>query len=107
MTESEFLELADATLAAIERAIDASDIDIDVLRAGNVLELELGNGSKVVVNSQAPMRQMWVAGKSGAFHYERRGDRWIDTRDGSELFGALSRLLSAQGDEAVVLSGSA
>jgi hypothetical protein len=51
------------------------------------------------------MQQVWVAGKSGAFHYAREGDRWLDTRDGSELFAALSRLISAQGGEAVVLRG--
>ena len=105
MSESEFQVLAEATLAAIEHAVDATDADIEASRAGNVLTLELGNGSKVIINSQAPMQQMWTAGKNGAFHYARNGDKWIDTRDGSELFTALSRLISAQGDEAVMLRG--
>ncbi len=104
MSESEFLALADATLATIERGVDAAAVDIEASRAGGVLTLELGDGSKVIVNSQTPMQQIWVAGKSGAFHYARNGARWLDTRDGSELFAALSRLLSAQGGEAVVLS---
>ncbi len=103
MSESEFVELAEATLAAIERAVDAADVDIEASRAGNVLTLELADASKVIVNSQTPMQQMWVAGKSGAFHYARNGDRWLDTRDGSELFAALSKLISAQGGESVVL----
>lgn len=103
MTESEFLELADATLAAIEAAASATDADLDATRSGNVLTLELADGSKIVVNSQAPMRQIWVAARSGGFHYERRGDRWCDTRDGSELFTALSKLVSAQGGEPVIL----
>jgi len=97
--------LAEATLAAVERAVDAADIDIEASRAGNVLTLELGNSSKVIINSQAPMQQMWIAGKGGAFHYARNGDRWLDTRDGSELFAALSRLISAQSGETVVLRG--
>ena len=105
MSESEFLEVAEKTLAAIERAVDAADIDIEASRAGNVLTLELGDASKVIVNSQTPMQQIWVAAKSGAFHYVRNGDQWLDTRDGSELFAALSRLISAQGGEAVVLRG--
>ncbi|HYM48444.1 MAG TPA: iron donor protein CyaY [Burkholderiaceae bacterium] len=105
MSESEFQELAEATLAAIERAVDATGADIEASRAGNVLTLELGKGSKVVINSQAPMQQLWVAGKSGAFHYAHSDDKWIDTRNGSELFAALSRLISAQGGEAVVLRG--
>ena len=103
MSESEFLELAESTLAAIERAIDSAGIDIEASRAGNVLTLELADASKVIVNSQTPMQQIWVAGKSGAFHYARNGDRWLDTRDGSELFATLSRLISAQGGQAVVL----
>ncbi|HVE89806.1 MAG TPA: iron donor protein CyaY, partial [Burkholderiaceae bacterium] len=80
MSESEFLESAEATLAAIERAVDAVDIDMEASRAGNVLTLELGNGSKVIVNSQTPMQQIWVAGKSGAFHYARKDGQWLDTR---------------------------
>ena len=49
------------------------------------------------------MQQMWVAGRNGAFHYAWRDGAWRDTRDGSELFAALSRLVSAQGGEPVVL----
>jgi len=105
MSESEFIEAVETTLAAIEHAVDASEIDIEASRAGNVLTLELSNGSKVIVNSQGPMQQMWVAGKSGAFHYARNGDQWLDTRDGSELFASLSRLISAQSGEAIVLRG--
>jgi CyaY protein len=103
MTESEFNELAEATLDAIEAAIEATGADIEATRSGNVLTLELGDGSKVVINSQAPTRQIWVAARSGGFHYARQGELWRDTRDGSELFSALSRIVSAQGGEAVVL----
>jgi CyaY protein len=102
MTETQFLECVDETMVAIERSIDAAGVDIETTRSSNVLTLELANGSKVVVNSQAPMQQLWVAGKSGAFHYAWREGAWRDTRDGSELFAALSRLVSAQGGEPVV-----
>jgi CyaY protein len=103
MTETEFLQRAEQVMGAIERAIDATGADIECSRSGNVLTLELGNGSKVVINSQAPMQQMWVAGRKGAFHYAWRNGAWVDTRDGSELFAALSRLVSAQGGEPVML----
>lgn len=104
MTESEFLERAEATLRAIEQAVDATGADIEATRSGNVLTLELGNGSRLVINSQAPMQQIWVAARSGAHHFSAEGDSWIDTRDGAELFAALSRLISSLGEEAVVLS---
>ena len=103
MTDSEFQTLADTTLAAIERAIDELDADIEASRAGNVLTLEVADGSRIIVNSQGPMQQMWVAARSGAHHFAWNASEWRDTRDGSEMFDLLSRLLSTQGDRAVIL----
>lgn len=103
MTETEFLEHAEAVLATIESSLEATDADIEIERSGNVLTLEMEDGSKVVVNSQAPMQQLWVAARSGGFHYALREGRWVDTRDGSELFATLSRILSAQGGAAVIV----
>ena len=103
MSESEFLAAAERTLEAIESAVESCGVDIDATRAGSVLTLELADGSKVVVNGQAPMRQIWVAARSGGFHYEWRDGGWRDTRDGSELFAALSRVISAQAGVAVRL----
>jgi CyaY protein len=105
MSEPDFLAAAERTLDAIEAAVEACDADIDATRAGSVLTLELVNGTRIVVNSQTPMRQIWVAARSGGFHYEWRDGAWRDTRDGSELFTALSRAISAQGGVAVLLRG--
>src|SRR5438067_925561 len=101
MTESEFLSLAETTLgaieAALERASDTNELDVECSRSGNVLDIEfIENGSKIIVNSQAPLQEMWVAAKSGGFHYKRVDGCWINTRDGSELFAALSAMASAQ-----------
>lgn len=109
MSESEFLALAEATLTAIEAALDrlnAQDmVDVECSRSGNVLEIEfVHNGSKVIVNSQAPMQELWVAARAGGFHYKRVGQQWINTRDGSELFAALSEITTAQGGAPVVIS---
>ncbi|HJV87826.1 MAG TPA: iron donor protein CyaY [Noviherbaspirillum sp.] len=111
MTESEFLALAEQTLgvieSALERAADDSDLDVECSRSGNVLEIEfVDNGSKIIVNSQAPMQEMWVAARSGGFHYRYEGGRWINTRDQSELFSALSRMVSEQGGVPLVLHGA-
>ena len=108
MSESEFLALAEATLNQIEAALDRLNdedvLDVECSRSGNVLEIEfIDNGTKIIVNSQAPMREMWVAARSGGFHYKRVGDEWINTRDGSELFAALSGMASEQAGAAVVL----
>jgi CyaY protein len=103
MTESEFRERVERALRAIENAVDEVDADIEATRAGNVLTLELADGSRIVVNSQAPMQQIWVAARSGAHHFGWSNSEWRDTRDGSELFATLSRLLSAQGGAPLVL----
>ena len=108
MSETEFLDLAESTLTTIEAALDRFNdedvIDVECKRSGNVLEIEfIDNGSKIIVNSQAPMQELWVAAKSGGFHYKRVGAQWINTRDGSELFAALSLLVSAQGGAEVRL----
>jgi len=108
MSESEFLALAEATLtqiaAALDRLNDEDVLDVECSRSGNVLEIEfIDNGSKIIVNSQAPMREMWVAARSGGFHYKRVGDEWVNTRDGSELFAALSGMASEQAGATVVL----
>ncbi len=108
MSESEFLALAEATLTQIATALDRLNdedvLDVECSRSGNVLEIEfIDNGTKIIVNSQAPMREMWVAARSGGFHYKRVGDEWINTRDGSELFAALSGMASEQAGATVVL----
>jgi len=103
MNETEFDALSKATLDAIEGAVEACGADIEPTRSGNVLTLELGDGSRVVINSQAPTRQIWVAARSGGHHYAHQDGQWRDTRDGSELFAALSRIVSAQAGAAVLL----
>jgi CyaY protein len=109
MTESEFLAMAESTLtgieSALERIADSTGLDVECSRSGNVLQIEfVDNGSKIIVNSQTPMQEMWIAARSGGFHYKRESDRWINTRDGTELFASLSRMVSEQGGVEVILS---
>lgn len=111
MTESEFLTLADTVLSTIEAALEhvtqTTDLDIECSRNGNVLEIEfIDNGSKIIVNSQTPMAEMWIAAKSGGFHYKRVDGRWVNTRDGSELFASLSRMLSQQGGADITIAAA-
>ncbi len=111
MTDTEFLDLAETTLDAIEAAFDRLNdedvLDVECTRSGNVLEIEfIDNGSKIIVNSQAPLQEMWVAARSGGFHYKRVGQEWRNTRDGSELFASLSTYASQQGGGQVSLAGA-
>jgi CyaY protein len=104
MDESEFEALAEAELARIEQAFEASGVDADVeAKAGGVLEIEFADGSKMIVNRHGAAREIWVAARSGGFHFRRDGDRWRNTRDGSELYASLSRLASEQCGGPVVI----
>ncbi|MEW5864077.1 MAG: iron donor protein CyaY [Pseudomonadota bacterium] len=107
MTESEFELLADETLAALERAFEAAAPDADVcLKGTGVLEIEFDDGSKIVVNRHTPAREIWVAARSGGYHFRHDAGEWRNTRDGTELFAALSRLASEQAGAPVALRAS-
>jgi CyaY protein len=100
MTESEFHRAVDDVLARIERATEASEaLDAD-LEAG-ILTLGCPDGSRVVVNRQTPNREIWVAARSGGFHFAWRDGAWRDTRSGEELFAAVSRITGEQAGESL------
>jgi CyaY protein len=106
MTESDFDRLAEAALERISRAIEESGAGCDwELKAGGVLELEFDDGSRIVVNRHSAARQIWVAARSGGYHFRHDGSLWVDTRDGSELFASLSRRVSEQSGAPVILRG--
>jgi CyaY protein len=92
-------------MAAIEAALEASDADLDFeLAAGGILEIEFADGSKIIVNRHGVAREIWVAARSGGFHFRHDGSVWRDTRDGAELMEKLSALASHQAGEDVRLA---
>jgi len=98
MDDGDYGRLADEVMQRIEAGLDAAEGDLDYeLAAGGVLEIGCADGSKIVVNRQAAAREIWVAARSGGFHYRWDGSQWRDTRSGEELFAALERLLAEQG----------
>ena len=104
MSESEFEQLAGAALAALERAFEREAPDADVQAKGEgVLEIEFDNGSRMVINRHGAARQIWVAARSGGYHFRWDGAAWRDTREGGELFSVLSRLVSVQAGATVEL----
>ncbi len=105
MNDSEFNTLADEALKQIEAGLEQSDADLDfALVSAGVLEIELPDGSKIIVNRHSAAREVWVAAKSGGYHFRWDGSAWRDTRDKSELMASLTRILSSQSGESVKLS---
>jgi len=97
MDEREFNGLADAMLARLEKALEDSAADLDLeLKPGGILELEFGNGSKIIINRHSAAREIWVAAKSGGYHFKPDAGRWIASRDGAELLAVLERCIFEQ-----------
>lgn len=105
MDEAQFTAAAERTLAQLEAAIEGLDESIDLeLKPGGILELEFDDGAKIIINRHAAAREIWVAAKSGGFHFRFDQGRWVDTRSGEELFAALSALISTHTAAPVRLS---
>ena len=104
MDDSEFISLAEAELERIEQAVETSGADVDCSMTGDsVLEIECADGSKIIVNRHLAAQEIWVAARSGGFHFRWSGAEWRDTRSGQELLASLSALLSVQSGETVTL----
>ena len=100
LAPAEYDSLTRAVLAAIESTLDRwlqdDVIDIDSQRSGGMLELTIPGGSKIVINTQPPLQELWLAAKAGGRHFRYVRPHWLDTRDASEFFAVLSSELSAQ-----------
>jgi CyaY protein len=100
LTDSEYDQRTSALLASVEARIDGwlqdDVVDIDTHRTGGLLEMSFQNGSKIVLNTQPPLHELWLAARSGGFHYKFVDGAWRDTRHGGEFFEALSACASEQ-----------
>ena len=109
MTESDFNELAESTMEAIEEAVDACGADIDYDTVSDILKLEFEDGSQIIINKQTPTSQLWVAARSGGFHfdYDEASGSWrLDSDHSQELFACLSSYCSEQAGEPVQLTNN-
>ncbi len=86
MNDTEYHQLVDAEWLRIEEAIDDCGADIDYEIIGNVMNLEFDDKSQIVINKQEPMQQIWLASKSGGFHFSYVDEKWICSKTGSEFF---------------------
>jgi len=105
LDEAGFNALADEMLASIEAALENCAIHLDYeVKPGGVLEIEFEDGSKIIINRHTAAREIWIAAKSGGFHFRPDAGRWLGTRDGAELLAALSDFISRQSGQAVTLA---
>lgn len=108
MTDPEFMDRAETLLRQIEaccdRINDESSADIDNQRVGGMVTLSFINGSQIIVNLQKPLHEVWMAARSGGFHYRFDGGAWMDTKGQGEFFASLSRYASEQAGQPLVFA---
>ena len=95
MTDLEFMDHAEKLMLAVERSCDrindATDADVDAQRSGGMVTLTFPNRSQIVINLQKPLHEVWMAARSGGYHYRFDGQAWQDTKGAGEFFECLSR----------------
>ena len=105
LSDADYHAKSHTLLARIEAQVDAwlddDVVDIDTHRTGGLLELSMPGGSKIVINTQPPLHELWLAAPSGGYHFKAAGGRWIDGRDGGEFFAVLSACASELGGKAL------
>lgn len=111
--DKQFYQLGSNLLQSIEVALEAADdeldLDLDVERqGGNVINIRFRDKSVIVVNTQPPLHEIWVAAKSGGYHYRWAGTMsnplWLDTKTGKELLSDLTEFASAQAGQTVKIN---
>lgn len=108
MTDIDYLNHAEKALAAIELACDrindATDADIDNQRSGGMITLTFANSSQIIINLQKPLQEIWMAARAGGFHYKFDSHRWLNTKDNTEFFAALTQYASEQSGQTTVFN---
>ena len=104
MNDSQYHQLVDDVYLKLEDALDVCEVDIDYESAEGILTLIFPNQTKIILNKQPPLHQIWVATKYNGHHFNLRDDQWIDERTGAEFWAFIDEAASKQAEQAVVLS---
>ncbi|MCG7532279.1 iron donor protein CyaY [Psychrobium sp. MM17-31] len=105
MNDSQFHQIVDDFLIAIEEALDDAMVDFDYETSAGVLKLVFSDKSQIIINRQEPLHQIWVATKFDGHHFELRDGQWIDNRIGDELVDLIQTSIERQSGVVVDLSG--
>ena len=86
MNEAQFNELVDELMFSIEESIDDSGADIDYENSAGMLTITCeGNGTQIILSRQAAVGEIWLAAKSGGFHFKLKEGVWCNTVSGVPL----------------------
>ncbi|MDO5686346.1 MAG: iron donor protein CyaY [Neisseria sp.] len=103
MTESEFLRVSDRIFAYIEESLEDLDDDFDCYTLGNVLTIEHADGAQIIINRHLANGELWIAAKSGGYHFAPQAGVWYSERDRADFFTVLNRVLSEAAQSEIVV----
>ncbi|CAM3925530.1 frataxin-like protein [Vibrio aerogenes CECT 7868] len=101
MNDTEFHQYVDQQMECIEQLIDDSGADIDYETTGNVMTLDFEDRSQIIINRQEPMHEIWLASKSGGFHFQYTNNQWICSKTGLELTELVRQECEKHADETI------
>lgn len=104
MNDSQYHQLVDDAFIKLEEALDECEIDIDYESAEGILTMIFVNGTKIILNKQAPLHQLWVATKFNGHHFNYHNGTWIDERTNVEFWSFMNDAASKQAEQPVTLS---
>jgi len=104
LTDSQYHALIDNAFIAIEEALDECEVDIDFESAEGILTLIFENSTRIILNKQEPLHQLWVATKYNGHHFNYENGQWIDERGAGEFLAFLNDAISRQAEQPVTLT---
>lgn len=101
LTEARFHDLVDTTQQNLEDLFDDSGLDVDMENSGGVLTLRFEGGSQLIFSRQPALRQLWLAARSGGFHfdYDAESGKWMCDSTDELLNEMLVRIVFEQAGE--------
>jgi CyaY protein len=103
MNDSQYHQMTDVLLIDIEEMLDECEVDIDYESASSILTMIFLNDTKIIINKQPPLHQLWVATKFNGHHFNFQNEQWIDERTGVEFWSFLDEAVSKQAEQAITL----
>ena len=94
MTETEYLQQTQMLFNTVMAHIEDNYPDLDAQNQGAIVEIENQDGQKIIINQQTPMQEVWLASRSGGYHFKWNGATWVNTRDGADFWEFLNMTLS-------------
>ena len=96
LTEARFHDLVDATQQALEELLEDHADDIEI--SAGMMTIKFDNGSQLIISRQEPLRQLWLAARSGGYHfdYDEESGKWSCEKSEELLGEVLARAVNEQ-----------